>query len=369
MKGKKREEKRTRARRERTYVNVAIVGALGYGGVGAVEILSRHPFVRITRLLDVTDIGRPLAELYPHLESVCDLQIEAADDPRRFRGIDFVFFATPDGVGQVQAREWLAHGVRVIDYSGDFRFNDVASYAGYARRIGREPRHASPELLKKSAYGLAELHRKEIRRAAVVGNPGCFAVSAILGLAPAVREGLVKFSGIVIDGKTGVSGAGKKPQAVFHYPARYESTNAYRISGHQHVFEMERELSLLAGKNLRVTFTPHVVPMTRGILSTIYADLERGVGVEELLKEYRRFYRSEPFIRVVGPDASAATSEVRGSNYVKIWVNADMRTRKAVIVSHIDNLVKGQAGSAVQNLNVMAGFPETTALEFPGLYP
>lgn len=349
-------------------VRVAIVGAGGYGGVGAIELLLRHPGAELVRLLDVADTGKPFSALYPHLRGFCDLPITPADDPGKFDGVDVVLFSTPDGVGQKDAGEWLKHGVKVIDYSGDFRFDDANVYAEYASRIGRKDPHASPALLEKSAYGVPELHRTEIRKAQIVGNPGCFAVCTELGLAPAVREGLIDLSHIVCDGKTGVSGAGKKPTPGFHYPARYDNTSAYKVSGHQHVFEIERELSLLADKPVKITFTPHVVPMARGILVTIYAPLKRA-SADDLLAAYKEFYGKERFVRVFDKGDATATCHVRGSNFVNVWVNADPRTDYAVIVSHIDNLVKGQAGSAIQNLNVMSGIEETLGLDHAGTYP
>lgn len=348
-------------------MRVAIVGAGGYGGVGAIEILVRHPRAEITRLIDVGGVGEPISAQYPHLKGHCDVKITSADDKSRFEKVDIVFFATPDGVGQKAAGDWLSRGVKVIDYSGDFRFSDAATYAGYATRIGKTTEHTAAGLLARSAYGIPELHRKRIAKASVVGNPGCFAVACILGLAPAVKGKLFDLRHIVCDCKTGVSGAGKNPAPGFHYPARYECTNAYRVGAHQHIYEIERELSLQAGRSLRVTFTPHVVPMTRGIVATLYAPL-RG-SPKRLLATYKAFYRNEAFVRVLGPGESTKSTDVRGSNYVNIWINHDERTKKAVIVSHIDNLVKGQAGSAVQNMNVMMGLPETIGLDQPGAYP
>jgi N-acetyl-gamma-glutamyl-phosphate reductase len=217
---------------------------------------------------------------------------------------------------------------------------------------------------------LAELHRDEIARAGVVGNPGCFAVSCILGLAPAVHEGLVDPQTIICDAKTGVSGAGKNPSSTFHFPARYEAMNAYKVSGHQRVFEVERELGLLAGQEITLTFTPHVVPLCRGILSTLYARLAPGQTPSSAEEAYRAFYRDEAFVRVFGQSTAARTSaHVRGSNFCNLSVNADERTGTLIVVSMIDNLVKGQAGSAVQNMNLMFGLEETAGLLLPGQIP
>jgi N-acetyl-gamma-glutamyl-phosphate reductase len=272
-------------------------------------------------------------------------------------------------VGQKVAPSWISQGVKVIDYSGDFRFNDLETYKGYAERIGKEQNHASPELLSQSIYGLAELHREEISGSKLVGNPGCFAVSCILGLSPALEAGLIEYDSIICDAKTGVSGAGKAPSPTFHYPARYETMNAYKVSGHQHVYEIERELGKVAKQDIKITFTPHVVPLSRGILTTIYADLKEGQNIEIIEEAYRSFYESDVFVRVFGPDAPQASVNVRGSNFCNLSLNTDERTGKIIIVSLIDNLVKGQAGSAVQNMNIMFGLEETAGLLHPGLFP
>jgi N-acetyl-gamma-glutamyl-phosphate reductase len=350
-------------------VKAVIVGAGGYGGCGATELLVAHPSVDLVALLDTQDVGKPMSDLYPHLRGFCDLTIMAPDDPRAPRDADVVFFATPDGVGQANAAKWLQQGAKVIDYSGDFRFNDPDVYKGYAQRIGRQSDHVSPALLPSAVYGLSELHRKEIAAAKLVGNPGCFAVSVILGLAPALKHKLVDPDSIICDGKTGVSGAGKKPNATFHYPARYDAMNAYKVSGHQHVYEIERELTLVAGQGIRVTFTPHVVPVARGILSTVYAKLAAGQTAATLEDAYRAFYKGEPFVRVLGPGKPAISTDVRGSNFCNLSVNVDPRTGTMIVVSLIDNLVKGQAGSAVQNMNILFGLDETAGLLRPGQYP
>ena len=350
-------------------IRVGIIGAGGYGGCGAVELLTGHPAAKIAGLIDTQDVGKAVSELYPHLTGFCDLPLVSPSDPGAPDAFDVVFFATPDGVGQAEASRWLEKGVKVVDYSGDFRFNDPEVYGGYASRIDRNPQHASPELLPRSVYGLAELHREEIALSSLVGNPGCFAVSCILGLAPAVKEKLVDPETIICDAKTGVSGAGKSPSPTFHYPARYETMNAYRVSGHQHVFEIERELGLLANRELKITFTPHVIPLCRGILSTLYAPLDQGVDLKRVEEAYQDFYKKDAFVRVFGPDKPQMSVHVRGSNFCNISLNVDQRTGKVIIVSLIDNLVKGQAGSAVQNMNIMFGLEESTGLLHPGTYP
>jgi len=349
-------------------VRVVLVGAGGYGGVGLIELLMRHPETELMALLDVEAVGMPISDLYPHLRGFCDMPITHVDerDPSQ---ADVVFMATPDRVGMGLAPDFISAGARVVDYSGDFRFQTEELYAEYAVRIGKPLIHDCPHLLKLSEYGLTELHRESIRQASIVGNPGCFAVSCILGLAPAVQSALVELDSLICDAKTGVSGAGKKPNPSFHFPARYDNMNAYKIAGHQHVMEIERKLSLLADQDVFVTFTPQVVPLCRGIMSTLYARLKAGVGLDEVRDCYATFYSDEPFVRLLPPGQTGSNNDVRGTNLCTLSVHVDQRTSRLIVVSHIDNLVKGQAGSALQNMNALFGLPESMGLLFPGRYP
>ena len=350
-------------------VKVKVIGATGYGGIGIVELLLQHPEAKLVTLVAREDVGQPISQIYPHLAGFCDLPVLPPDDPRTQEPVDVVFYATPDGVGMKLAAEELARGAKVVDYSGDFRFTTADAYAEYARRIGKETAHAAPHLLGQNAYGLAELHREEIRSARIVGNPGCFAVSCILGLAPVVKAGLVEPFSLICDCKTGVSGAGKKVSPTFHYPARYEQMNAYKLAGHQHVCEVERELGIQAGREVRITFTAQVVPVCRGIMSTLYGSLTRHATEEDLVAYYREFYRNSPFVRVFDSSAAIGTLHVRGTNFCNLVVSVDSRVNRLRVVSYIDNLMKGQAGSALQNMNLMCGLPETLGLWRPGIYP
>lgn len=351
-------------------VKAKVIGAGGYGGVGIIELLSGHPEAEIAAIVDVENIGTPISEVYPHLARHVDMPILDGNDPKAREPVDVVFMSTPDGVGMKLAPGELEKGAKVIDYSGDFRFDTAEAYAEYAGRIGLNPEHGAPELLPQSAYGLAELHRSEIvSDRTIVGNPGCFAVSCILGLSPAVRSGLISTKGIICDCKTGVSGAGKKPHAVFHYPARYEQMNAYKLAGHQHVCEIERELGLLAGKEVTVTFTSQVIPMCRGIMSTLYAPLAQAADEAAALDVYRCFFEGEPFVRVYPSAAPVGSMQVRGTNFCNLVVSVDTRAGMLRIVSYIDNLMKGQAGSALQNMNLLFGLPETAGLSRAGIYP
>jgi len=350
-------------------IRAKIIGAGGYGGVGITELLTRHPDAAIGALVDVENVGTPISDLYPHLKGFCDLPIQSPDQVEG--AFDVVFMSTPDRVGMKLAGAELSAGTKVIDYSGDFRFNTAGAYAAYAGRIGLDPEHASPELLPQSVYGLAELHRSGINPSqSLVGNPGCFAVSCILGLSPAMKAHLIRPDSIICDCKTGVSGAGKKPNAAFHYPARYDHMNAYRLTGHQHVCEIERELGLQAGiDDLKVTFTAQVVPVCRGIMSTLYGSLNESLTEAEVLEHYQEFYADSPFVRVLESVAPVGSMHVRGTNYCNLVVSVDERTNRLRVVSYIDNLVKGQAGSALQNMNLLFGLDETTGMNSPAVFP
>lgn len=351
-------------------IRVKVIGASGYGGVGIIELLLGHPEVKLVSLVSAADVGMPISTLYPHLAGFCELPITAADDPRAQEPVDMVFTATPDGVGMQMAPGILAAGAKLVDYSGDFRFNTPDAYAEYARRIGRDTTHTAPEILPEAVYGLSELHRGEINTGRrVVGNPGCFAVSCILGLAPALKHRLVDPFSVICDCKTGVSGAGKKPSATFHYPARYDQMNAYKLAGHQHVCEVERELTLQAGTEVRVTFTAQVVPVCRGIMSCLYGQLTADTRVEDVIALYREYYQGSAFVRIFDRSAAIGTMHLRGTNFCNLIVDVDSRTRKLRVISHIDNLMKGQAGSALQNMNLLFGLPESLGLMRPGLYP
>lgn len=351
-------------------IQAKVIGACGYGGVGISELLHGHPEATIATLVDVENSGCKLSDLYPHLAGHVDQPILAPDASAASEPADVVFMATPDSVGMKLAASELQTGARIIDYSGDFRFNNAEAYAEYARRIALDPVHANAELLAPTVYGIPELHRHEVSAdTRIIGNPGCFAVSCIMGLAPAVKQALIDPASVICDCKTGVSGAGRKPNAVFHYPARYDMMNAYKLAGHQHVCEIERELGLLADRNIAITFTAQVVPVCRGIMSTLYGSLVNAMTEEEVMAVYRDFYNEEPFVQVYPSTAPIGSMHVRGTNSVKLVVSVDMRTRRLRIVSYIDNLVKGQAGSALQNMNLLFGLDETAGLDRPGIYP
>ena len=336
-----------------------------------IEQLLRHPEIKLTSLLAKTDVGKPVSDFFPHLRGFCDQVVEDSSPERIGQDADVVIFSTPDRVGMAYAPQLVGSGVKMIDYSGDFRFGSIADYQEYARRhpgtAGRE--HASPDLIGKAVYGVPELYRERLRGASLVGNPGCFAVAMILALAPAVKAGLVDISSIIVDGKTGSSGAGKKPGPVHHYPERNENVTPYRIASHQHNVEVVQTLSRLAGGQVTLTFVPHVVPATRGILCTCYASFSPGATLAQAREAYAAFYSGEPFVRLMPSSVIPTLKSVYTSNFCDIGLAADESAGKLIVISAIDNLVKGQAGVALQNINLMLGLPETMGLDRAPTYP
>lgn len=351
-------------------LKVKLFGACGYGGVGMIELLLRHPGARIVKLIDKENCGVTISSVYPHLKGFCDMRITSPeeDDPADEEA-NALFFATPDGVAMKMATGYLENGLKVVDFSGDFRFPSITDYALYAQRIGRPTEHLSPGLLSDTVYGITEINRKAISGARLVGNPGCFAMATILGLAPVVKAKAVNLKGLICDAKTGVSGAGKKPAPTFHYPARYENMNPYKIGAHQHTIEIEGELSRMAGQECLVTLTTQVLPITRGIMACAYGQLDANWDSDRVNALYNEFYKKEPFIRVLPQGVPPASANVRGSNFCLLSTYVDKRNGTCCIFVQIDNLVKGQAGSALQNMNLMLGMDETLGLYHPSMVP
>lgn len=349
---------------------IKLVGATGYGGLGLIELCLAHPEFNIVCAVATQDTGKPLAAVWPYLQGYTDLIINAPDSAAaRDCDAEITVFATPDRVGQAAAAAELAAGRQVLDYSGDFRFNNLADYGEYARRLGKDPEHLAAALLPQAVYGLPEFYREKIAGAKLVGNPGCFAMSCLLGLLPAWQHKLLLPENIICDCKSGISGAGKKAASAFHYPERYDNMNAYRLSGHQHVMEVERQLALLGGGEVALTFTPQVVPQCRGIMSCLYGKLAPGVSGAQVLQAYQDAYAAAPFVLVAGAASAACTADVRGANRCLLTVACDERAGTFRVISHIDNLLKGQAGNVLQCLNLMCALPETMGLERPGAHP
>jgi N-acetyl-gamma-glutamyl-phosphate reductase len=343
-------------------LRIAILGASGYTGAELVRLLSRHPEVEIRALTADRQAGKKLAEVFPHLGRL-NLPALVKIDEVDWSGIDLAFCGLPHGTTQEVIAALPKH-VRVVDLSADFRLADLASYAQW---YGHE--HRAPDLQKEAVYGLTELYRAAIKPARLVANPGCYPTSAQLPLIPLIEDGLIDPDEIIIDAKSGVSGAGRDAKQGSLYAEVTEGIQAYGIASHRHAPEIEQGLSDAAGRKLTVNFTPHLMPMSRGILSTIYVKLANGGGAAALREALSRRYRAEPFVAVLPAGEAPATRHVRGANHCLIGVFDDRMKNRAIVISAIDNLVKGASGQAIQNMNVMAGFAETTALEQQPLFP
>ncbi|MBQ4899998.1 N-acetyl-gamma-glutamyl-phosphate reductase [Paenibacillus sp. Marseille-P2973] len=345
-------------------LKVAIVGSTGYGGVELIRFLLGHPEVEITSVISSSSSGLPITDGFPHLSEIVLQNLEAVDPQAIAEKADVVFTATPSGVSGKLVPELLAAGLKVIDLSGDFRIKDGAVYETWYK-------HEAPaaELLEQAIYGLAELNGDAVKGSEFISNPGCYPTATLLGLIPALQAGWINPKSIIIDAKSGVSGAGRGTSLMTHYAEINENLKVYKVNKHQHIPEVEQCLSQIAGEPVTVTFTTHLVPMTRGIMTTMYAGLIGTHTEAELVELYRHYYEGRPFVRVREAGKWPATKEVFGSNYCDIGFAVDERTGRLTIVSVIDNVVKGAAGQAIQNLNLMMGWDETTGLLLSPVYP
>jgi len=344
-------------------MKVGIIGASGYTGQELVRILAMHPKVEITAASSERFAGSTIEEVFPSLKGVIDLRLSKLSVQHITRDADVIFTALPHGQSMAVVAECIKQGKKVVDLSADFRLKDAALYAQWYGE------HSCPDLLGEAVYGLPELFRAEIQKAQLVANPGCYPTGAILALTPLVEAGMIAPTGIVVDAKSGVSGAGRSPSMINLFCEVAEGLRAYSVAKHRHTPEMEQELSSRAGEGVHILFVPHLIPITRGILSTCYGRLTRALSTEQAYEVYQGRYGKEPFVRLCPSDAFPSTTEVRGSNYVDLGVMVDDSSGQVVVISAIDNLVKGASGQAVQNMNIMCGFPEAMGLEQIPLVP
>ena len=344
-------------------LKVGIYGASGYTGQELLRLLLRHPQAEVVALTSRRYAGVPVADIYPVFVGLTDLAFVDASPEDVAGAADIVFLALPHGVSMAVAPIFLKAGKKVIDLSADFRLHDVATYEKWYSR------HTAPDIIKESVYGMPELYGDEIAKARLVANPGCYPTSVILGLAPLLKANWIDDSSIIADSKSGVSGAGREPQVGTLFCEIDGGFKAYKVGEHRHTPEMEQEISILAGCDVRISFTPHLLPITRGILSTIYATLQKDVTTAELIDLYRAFYKGKKFVRVYKAGTFPNISSVRGSNYCDIGLFVDARTKRVIIICAIDNLVKGAAGQAIQNMNLMCGLSEDTGLTMISLFP
>lgn len=344
-------------------VKVGIVGGTGYTGVELLRLLAAHPGVKLHAITSRKEEGMPVSDMFPNLRGHVDLAFSTPENAA-LTECDVVFFATPHGVAMAQARELIDAGVKVIDLAADFRLQDTAVFEKWYKMP-----HSCPDILADSAYGLVELNRKRIADAQVIGNPGCYPTTVILGLAPLLEKKLVKLDNIIADCKSGVSGAGRKAEVSTLYSEAGDNFKAYGVAGHRHHPEITEQLTTLAGEPVKLTFVPHLVPMIRGMLSTIYVTINDEALQTDFQALYENRYANEPFVDVMPAGSQPETRSVRASNTLRIAVHRPGNGNQLIIIVIQDNLVKGAAGQAVQNMNLLFGLPEQTGLGGVAILP
>lgn len=333
---------------------VAVIGATGYTGSELLRFLIHHPNVQVAAVTSNSRAGMHITEVHPQLTGLLDMELTRMDelDPRQ---LDLVFLALPHGVSMDFVRDYGYRDFKIVDLSGDFRLNSVETYEQWYGAT-----HSCPQAYSDAVYGMPELFRRDISQARLVANPGCYPTSGIVPLAPLVREHLIRTQGIVVDAKSGVTGAGTKLRDNTHFPNANENFSVYGVKTHRHTPEIQDLVNRFAGQAINVQFTPHLLPINRGILSTVYAEPHDAVSDQELFEVYQRHYGAEPFVRVFRHPP--ALQQVRGTNFCDLYATYDERTGRVLIVTCIDNLVKGASGVAVQNMNLMLGLPEEAGL-------
>lgn len=344
-------------------VKAGIIGVTGYTGGELLRLLLNHPQAEVIAASSRSNVGNQVSEVHRHLYQHINL-VECEMKAEHFAQCDVVFLAVPHGTSSLIAKELVGAGVKVIDLGADMRLRD---YEVYKKWYGMG--HSWPEILPTAVYGLPELYRDRIKESNLVANPGCYPTSIILGLAPILKKGWVKLDSIVCDSKSGVTGAGKGLSQQSHFPDMNDNLAAYKLAEHRHTPEIEQELGFLAGEPLYVSFNPHLIPMNRGILSTITVQAKEEVTQEMLDEAYQTFYAGEEFVRVRDKQNLPNTKWVQGSNYCDIAPVFDPRTKRIIVVSAIDNLVKGASGQAVQNMNLMMGLEEGMGIRYGVMYP
>ena len=346
-------------------VPVGIVGASGYGGVQLVRLLMDHPEVELVYLGGDSTAGKPFADIYPHLAHTVNLSIEAVDTEIIAHRCEVVFLSVPNGLACQIAPKLLKKGCKVLDLSADYRFSNLATYTAWYGKQRQDTDTAAT-----AVYGLPELYRDRIAEAQLVGCPGCYPTASLLALSPLLKQGLIIPETAIIDAKSGTSGGGREAKINMLLAEADNSLAAYGVARHRHTPEIEQICSELAGHELTIQFTPHLIPMVRGILSTVYASLrDPGLVRDDLITIYRAFYRNSAWVKICDPGIYPQTKWACGSNLCYIGIEVDPRTGRAIVMSAIDNLIKGQAGQAIQCMNIMMGWDETLGLPKLGFYP
>jgi N-acetyl-gamma-glutamyl-phosphate reductase len=346
-------------------LKAAIIGVTGYGGIELLRLLTNHPTIDVHSVHTSSQTGMKLSEVYPHVTNLVNHSLEEIDIPKIANEVDVVFLSTPSGVSTTIVPELLKENVKIIDLSGDYRLKNPSSYEQWYKKPS-----ALQADLDKATYGLPEWNKEEIKSSSFISNPGCYPTATVLGLAPLVKHKLIDEKSIVIDAKSGISGAGKSPSRTAHFSESNENFSIYKVNQHQHIPEIEQVIQDWNDSIPYVTFSTHLVPMTRGIMSTMY--INRAVDtltMDQLYELYKESYQDAPFVRIREKGTFPATKEVYGTNYCDIGLALDERTNRITVVSVIDNLVKGAAGQAIQNANIMFGLDENTGLHYVPLFP
>lgn len=342
--------------------NVSVLGASGYTGAELLRFLYQHPHVNVKHATGASHAGKNVEEVFPHLQNFFQIKLDKLDLSTLPEDIDVVFAALPHGASAEFIKDLYKKELKIIDLGADFRLNQD----NYTNWYGDHP---CVELLDQAVYGIPELYKEEISNAKLIANPGCYPTSSILPLAPLLKNDLIENQNIIIDSKSGASGAGRTPSSDLHFGAVNEGFKAYKIGNHRHSPEIEQQLSEYSGKEVKVTFTPHLLPIDRGILSTIYVKLKDKLNTDQMIEFYEKFYKDYDFIRIQPKGIYPNISQVKGSNFCDIGIYSDPENKSAIIVSVIDNLVKGASGQAIQNMNIMLGLPEDTGINNLPVYP
>ncbi len=345
-------------------LKVAVVGASGYTGGELLRLLVLHPHVKVVAVTSEKSSGKSVAQLFPGLTGFYDLTLQPLSPAIIAGEAEFIFTALPHGTSVTPVSEFVKMGKRVVDLSADFRLKDPLIYEEWYG-----VKHTDKSLLQTVVYGLPEIYRSRIKKASLIANPGCYPTSAILGIAPVMRNRLHNGDRIIIDAKSAISGAGRSPALSYHFPEAHEGMEAYKAGTHRHIPEIEQALSDIAGTAVSTCFVPHLVPANRGLLSTIYVPTDFRGESGDIIELYREFYQGEPFVRALDAGRHPNIRDVKGANFCDIGITLDKRNGCIIVTSVIDNLVKGAAGAAIQNMNIMMGFEETTGLMQPGVFP
>lgn len=345
-------------------MKAAIIGGTGYGSIELIRLINKHPYLEVGTVISNSQAGTEISGVYPHLSGIYEEPLQKFDAGKISEQNDIVFLATPSGVSSNLIPQLLENGIKCIDLSGDFRLRSAEKYEKWYKHSPADNKY-----LNQATYGLSEIYAEQIKNASLIANPGCYPTAATLGLIPILKAKAADENSIIIDAKSGVSGAGRSLSLSSHFAETNENIKAYKLGAHQHTPEIEQVLSDENENPVIITFTTHLVPMTRGIMCTMYVNLNQEIGTEEVCHIYNEFYRNHHFVRVRKEGVIPATKEVYGSNFCDIGLNVDSRTNRLTVVSVIDNLVKGASGQAIQNLNLMNGWDERTGLGDLPIYP